>query len=136
MEINFLEILIVLGRVIFGGYFFIAGIKHFRHLSVMAEYAKSKCVPMPKLAVMLSGAMIILGGAGVFTGMFVRYSLGLIIVFLLVTAFKMHDYWNVDDPIHQVSKKINFDKNIALVGAALMMLAIPEPWVPVLAAFF
>lgn len=130
-----MEILFILGRVIFGGYFLIAGFKHFRHVKMMSDYAGSKGVPMPRLAVLVSGALIFLGGAGIFTGMYVRWSLALIILFLLLVTFKMHDYWNITDPAQQMPQKINFDKNIALLGASLMMFAIPEPWIQTLASF-
>jgi uncharacterized membrane protein YphA (DoxX/SURF4 family) len=130
-----MDILFILGRVLFGGYFLIAGWKHFRHLDMMSAYAGSKGVPMPKIAVLLSGSLILLGGFGVFTGMYTTLSLYLIILFLLGVTFKMHDYWNITDPAQQMPVKINFDKNIALIGAALMMLAIPSPWWSVLALF-
>jgi putative oxidoreductase len=128
-----MEILFILGRIIFGGYFLIAGFKHFKHLNMMAGYAGSKGVPMPKLAVALSGLLIFLGGAGIILGVYVQLSLCLIILFLLGVTFKMHDYWNITDPAQQMPVKINFDKNIALLGACLIMLALPEPWIPVLA---
>lgn len=131
-----MEILFILGRVIFGGYFFIAGLKHFRHVKMMSDYAGSKGVPMPRLAVLASGALILLGGLGIFTGVYVKVALALIILFLVLVTFKMHDYWNITDLSQQVPQKINFDKNIALLGAALMMFAIPEPWIPALAQAF
>lgn len=103
---------------------------------MMSDYAASKNVPMPRLAVLVSGALIFLGGAGIFTGMYVKTALALIILFLLSVTFKMHDYWNITEPDQQMPQKINFDKNIALLGAALMMFAIPEPWIPALAKAF
>src|SRR3989304_6407870 len=130
-----METLFILGRVLFGGYFFIAGIKHFKHLNMMASYAGSKGVPMPKFGVAFTGLLILLGGAGIFTGIYVTWSLYLIILFLLLVTFKMHDYWNIKDPTLQMPQKLNFDKNIALIGAALIMLAMPLPWVTILALF-
>jgi putative oxidoreductase len=128
-----MEILFILGRLLFGGYFFVAGFKHFKNLNMMAGYAGSKGVPMAKLAVAFSGALILLGGAGILLGVYVRWALWLIILFLLAVTFKMHDYWNITDPAQKMPQKINFDKNMALLGAALMMLMIPVPWIPVLA---
>ena len=42
--------------------------------------------------------------------------------------FLMHDFWNVADPAQRLSEEINFTKNAALMGAALMMLLLPRPW--------
>jgi hypothetical protein len=41
----------------------------------------------------------------------------------------MHNYWADTDPQMRQANEIQFHKNLALLGAALMLLAIPEPWV-------
>jgi hypothetical protein len=30
--------------------------------------------------------------------------------------------------MQQINQRVNFQKNLALMGAALMLLAIPRPW--------
>jgi hypothetical protein len=40
----------------------------------------------------------------------------------------MHNFWKLEDPQSRMAEKINFMKNTALVGAILMLLAIPSPW--------
>jgi uncharacterized membrane protein YphA (DoxX/SURF4 family) len=49
-------------------------------------------------------------------------------VFLLVVSPVMHNYWAASDDATRMNDFINFTKNIALAGGALMALAIPEPW--------
>ena len=51
-----------------------------------------------------------------------------LVVFLLGVSFKMHAYWKVQDPSMRMMQKINFDKNMALLGALLMLLMISTPW--------
>jgi hypothetical protein len=34
----------------------------------------------------------------------------------------MHAFWKVTDPMHKMSETINFTKNLALIGALLMMV--------------
>jgi len=41
----------------------------------------------------------------------------------------MHRYWEVADQIEKMGEQINFYKNLGLIGAILMLLAIPTPWV-------
>ena len=41
----------------------------------------------------------------------------------------MHVYWKMQDPSMKMTQKINFEKNMALLGAALMILAISTPWI-------
>jgi uncharacterized membrane protein YphA (DoxX/SURF4 family) len=122
--------LFVLGRVLLGGYFILAGLNHFKNLNMMAGYAQSKGVPMAREAVLLTGLMLLLGGLGVLLGIYIELSVLLLSVFLLVTTFQMHQFWNVSEPMARMGEEINFKKNLALLGAVLMLLAIPmSTWV-------
>ena len=40
----------------------------------------------------------------------------------------MHNYWAATDPSVRQLDVTNFKKNIALLGAAWMLLLIPQPW--------
>jgi uncharacterized membrane protein YphA (DoxX/SURF4 family) len=52
----------------------------------------------------------------------------LLIAFLVSASFWIHRYWQVEDPQMRQIDMINFNKNMALVGALLMMLPLPRPW--------
>ena len=52
---------LVIGRVIFGGYFFYNGLNHFLSRKALAEYTRSKGVPSPDLAVAASGLLALAG---------------------------------------------------------------------------
>lgn len=121
--------LFVLGRILLGGYFIQNGYNHFKNLGALAGYAQSKKVPMPKVAVFVSGLMLFLGGLGILLGIYVQLSVLLLSVFLIVVTLKMHQFWKVADPMARMGEEINFYKNLALLGGVLMFLAIPLPWV-------
>ncbi len=112
----------ILGRVIFGAYFLISGFNHFKNEKMLTGYAKSKGVPSPRLAVLLGGALIMLGGLGFISNMFLQESVIALLVFLVPTTFMMHAFWKVSDPTHRMNDQINFMKNMALIGVLLMML--------------
>lgn len=120
--------LFLLGRVLLGGFFVMSGLNHFKHHTMLTGYAKSKGVMLPGGAVWLTGLMMLLGGLGVLLGVYIQLSVLLLAVFLLVVTFKMHQYWKVSDQMARMGEEINFKKNIALLGAVLMLLAIPLPW--------
>ena len=124
-----MEYLFVLGRILLGGYFIMSGLNHFKHLGMLTGYAQSKGVPMPREAVLLTGLMMALGGLGVLLGVYIQLSILLLSVFLLVTTLQMHQFWKVSDQMARMGEEINFKKNLALLGALLMLLAIPVPWV-------
>ena len=54
--------------------------------------------------------------------------MSLIAIFLVIVSFKMHAYWTDADPNAKMVNMQHFLKNMALLGAALMFLAIPTPW--------
>ena len=105
-----------------------SGMMHFLKKDAMADYAASRNVSEPKLMVMLSGLFILLGGLGIVLGAYVRIAALLLVIFLAVVSYKMHAFWKVRDSQMRATEMNNFMKNMALAGAALLMLTIETPW--------
>lgn len=116
--------LFLIGQIVLGIYFIHAGLNHFRHLEMMAGYTASKKVPSPKLAVIVTGLMLLLGGLGVLFQYNLVWAYGLLIAFLVLSAFLMHAFWHEQDPNMKMASQINFQKNIALAAALMMLLAL------------
>jgi putative oxidoreductase len=118
----------VLGRAIFGGFFAYSGINHFKHRAQLSAYANAKGTPAPDAAVLATGAMLLGGGASVITGVEPRRGLAALVGFLIPVSLQMHRFWEIEDPMQRQNELIHFSKNIALAGAALALMQIPEPW--------
>jgi uncharacterized membrane protein YphA (DoxX/SURF4 family) len=112
----------ILGRIIFGAYFVYSGFNHFQNEKAMTGYAKSKGIPSPRFAVLLSGAMLMLGGLGFVLGMNLYEAVIILLLFLIPTTFMMHAFWKISDPMQKMGERINFLKNLAIIAALLMML--------------
>jgi putative oxidoreductase len=123
-----MDTLFLIGRIIFGGYFIFNGINHFMKINMMSGYAKMKGVPFPFFSVAMTGLLLLLGGLSVLFGVYTSIGLGLLIIFLFPVTFMMHNFWTVHDPQMKMGEMVNFMKNIALLGAVLMLLASPVPW--------
>ena len=123
-----MDVLFVAGRILFGGFFVLSGIRHFQHLAMMAAFTGSKGFPAPKLAVVGSGLLIIAGGLSLLLGVRPEWGVALISAFLIPVTFVMHQYWKHTDPMMRINDQVNFLKNVALLGAAWMLLMIPQPW--------
>lgn len=119
---NIQTIINIIGQIIFGGYFLWNGIKHFKDHSSYTGYAGAMGVPMPSIAVYFTGVLLILGGLGVLFNIFKIISLILLVVFLIPVTFKMHAFWKISDAQQRSSEKISFLKNLALLGAVLLMM--------------
>ncbi len=124
-----MSILFLIGRLIFGGYFLMNAWNHFKNHAGLTGYAQSKGVPYSQAGVFVSGVLLLLGGLGVLIGVAPVASLALLIIFLVPVSFMMHAFWKETDPQKQMMERIQFMKNMALVGALLMLYAIPVPWI-------
>ena len=120
--------LFVLGRAIFGGYFLYNGVNHFLNHKMMSQYAASKGVANADVAVPTSGSLLLAGGLSVLAGMKPRQGLAAIIAFLVPVSLQMHRFWEIEGQQERMAEMVNFTKNMALVGAALTMMQIEEPW--------
>lgn len=123
-----METLFLIGRIVYGGYFILNAINHLTRTSMLAGYAASKGVPAPTAAVVVTGLMLLAGGLSVLLGYLPAVGLTLLVIFLVVVAFWMHNFWVASDPTVRMTEQVQFLKNLALAGAALMMFALPQPW--------
>jgi len=118
----------LLGRVIFGGFFVYNGVNHFLQHKMLSQYAGAKHVPAPGVAVAVSGVALIAGGTSILLGVQPKLGAAAIIGFLASVSPTMHDFWHAEDPKQRMEDMIHFSKNVALLGGALSLLAIEEPW--------
>ena len=119
-----MDVVLVIGRVLFALIFINSGIAHLTKLEAMTGYAKYKKVPMAKAAVYLSGLMILLGGIYIVLGFYADLGALLIALFLIPTAFLMHAFWKETDPTAKQNETIGFFKDLSLAGAALIIFAL------------
>src|SRR3989442_2739586 len=117
-----MQYLFLAGRVLYGGFFLLAGIDHYRHVHMMTPYASAKGIPAPRLAVLGSGSLIILGGLSVLLGVRPTWGGLLLALFLVPTSVLMHNYWVAPDPPARQMDMTNFKKNIPVLGPAWMLL--------------
>jgi uncharacterized membrane protein YphA (DoxX/SURF4 family) len=116
--------LLMIGRLIFGGYWIYSGLNHWLHYSTMAVYAAARGVPQPELAVIGTGALLVAGGLSILTGVAPKLGAFLIAVFLVGVTPIMHAFWNDITPAERAADLANFTKNIGLLGATLYAAAV------------
>ncbi len=123
-----MQVAFLLGRVIVGVYYLMSRVNHFTKLGMMSSYAAAKGIPAPKVAVIVSGFLLLVAALTLLTGY--RPTIGVIalVVFFVPVTFTMHAFWAVQEPMSRMSEMINFTKNLALLGSSLMFLAIRQPW--------
>ena len=115
-----MRMLHALGRTMMGGFLIYNGINHFQNSESMAQYAASKQVPEPEMAVKGAGALLLAGGAALVLGL-QKPGGAMAAAFLIGVTPIMHDFWRATDPNQKMNDTVHFAKNVALLGAALAL---------------
>ena len=115
---------LLIGRILFALIFVSSGLSHLAKVEAMTGYAKFKKVPAAKLSVLVSGALLALGGLSIVLGVYADLGALVIAILLIVMALKMHDFWTQTDAQAKQTETISFFKNISMAGGALIIFAI------------
>ena len=120
--------LFLLGRLIFGGFFLYNGANHYLMKATLVQFSAAKGVPMPEVAVVVAGVLLLIGGFCVLTGIEPYVGLSCIGLFLVCVTPVIHNFWTLTNPMDRMNEMGHFLSNVALFGGTLMMFAIPQPW--------
>ena len=121
-------ILVLVGRLLFGGLLAFQGLNHFMNTDEMAGYAGSKGVPAARFGVIASGILLLLGGLGIILGVYPIVAAGMLAVFFVLVTPVMHDFWAAPEE-EQQNEMVDFIKNVELLGASLVFLVLGgETW--------
>jgi putative oxidoreductase len=119
-----MEIIEVVGKILFSLLFIGSGINHFKNTSSLSKYAMSKGLLFADLNVYLSGVLLIIAPVALIFGIFETLALASLALFLLLTAFIFHPYWKETDSMAKMNEQIAFNKEISIVGAILIIISL------------
>ena len=119
-----MDVLVLMGRVLFSALFIVSAFGHFAQTDAMTGSAQSRGVPAARAAVLLGGGLLLLGGLSVLLGVWPDLGALLLVVFLVPTALLMHGFWKESDAQAKQMEQVQFFKDLALAGAALMLLGL------------
>ena len=117
------DVIVLVGRVLFSLLFFSSAVGHFTQTAGMSGYAKTKGVPAAQFAVLAGGVLLAFGAVSILLGLWADLGALALAVFLVPTALMMHAFWRDTDPAARQNETIQFFKDFALAGAALMLFA-------------
>lgn len=117
-------IVTVVGRVMLSLVFLMSAVGNkIPNFSQVAGYMASEGVPAAR--VMLAGAILFLiaGSLSVIIGYKARIGGTLLLLFLVLATYYFHDFWTFSDATEKQQQMIQFMKNMALMGAMLLVIA-------------
>jgi len=118
----------LIGRILVGCYYLQEGFKLLTGLTHTSRAIAAHGVPLPELAAIGAGLLLLVGGLSLLLGVFPRLGVTAIVLFLVPVTLVMHAFWADHDPARRQANIVNFSKNIGLIGSSLMFLAVPRPW--------
>ncbi|QWC19124.1 DoxX family membrane protein [Halorubrum sp. 2020YC2] len=111
----------LLGRSLYGGVLAYMAVDGFKNNDKRVAVAEEKGVPMPDALVPFVTGMLLVANLGIVLWRLPRAAAGALVVFFLGTTPAIHDFWTMEGKERQ-GNKINFLKNLALLGGALVFL--------------
>lgn len=122
-----MSLLVLIGRLLFAAIFLAAAPRHFT--AEAAAHAAELGVPLARLTVPASGLLALAGGLSVLAGHHTRLGAWLLVAFLVPVTVMMHAFWRLADPVAVHTQQAMFMKNVAMIGAALLIACFGGgPW--------
>jgi putative oxidoreductase len=112
--------IVPIGRVLFTLIFVMSVFGDFSRATIDAAAAHG--VPLATVLVPIAGIIAFIGGISVLLGYRARFGAFLLLVFLIPVTLVMHNFWSVSDPQLAMIQKVNFFKNVSLIGTTLMIM--------------
>jgi putative oxidoreductase len=112
-----------LGRLLFSLIFLASAAGKLANWAPPAQMIADKGLPAPGAFLSIAIVLEIVGGLMVLLGLQARWGGVLLLLFLVPVSFIMHNFW-VLPAEQQQEQMISFMKNVALMGGALMFVAL------------
>ncbi len=112
-----------LGRICLSGIFIIAGSEAFKVPGPRTQKVEGIGIPQPEMAVKVNGATMVLGGILLALGIAPKAAAGALIGSMIPTTLVGHAFWQEKDPKALAMQRVQFLKNLGLVGGLLWIIA-------------
>ncbi len=116
------DLLTLIGRILLGLMFFIAGIGKIGGYAGTVGYATSAGLPLPDIAVPIGVAIEILAPLLLLVGFKTGWAALALVVFTAVANFYFHGFWAMEGAA-RASNQVAFFKNLAVIGGLLILMA-------------
>jgi len=116
-------IVAVSGRILLCTIFLLSAVGNIiPNFTAVAELMAKEGVPAPQFMLAAAIPFLIAGSLSIILGNQARFGAALLLVFLVLATYFFHDFWSFTGP-EQQEQMIQFMKNLALMGAMLLVIA-------------
>lgn len=115
-------VVVLVGRVLFAIFFIRSGSGHVRRQQAMGDYARSAAFPVPYLAGWPAGVWLVAASLSIVLGIWPDLGSAMFAVFVVLAGLYFHRFWTIQDAAQRQAQSGNFFRNVALLGASLVMV--------------
>jgi putative oxidoreductase len=116
-------ILAVLGRLMLATIFLLSAVGKLGNFNGTAGMMADKGIPAARILLVGAIAFEVAGGLSIVLGYRPRIGAVLLLVFLVLATYYFHDFWRIDDPKERQDQMVHFLKNLAIMGAMVLIIA-------------
>ena len=112
----------LLGRILIGGLFAMAGLGKFLDPDGTAAFMAAKGMTFISFFLYAAAILELFAGLALIFGIKTRWAALLLALFLIPTTLIFHDYWHDEGPAQMINM-IMFSKNMAILGGLLYVMS-------------
>ena len=111
------------GRILISLIFLMSGLGKVFQFDGQVAYAASQGVPLANLAIIISIIAELAAATMIILGYRARLGALILLVWMIPVSVMLHAFWNIEDAMAQQMHMIMFMKNLAMMGAMLLIMS-------------
>jgi putative oxidoreductase len=121
------DLIVLVGRILLGGMFVAAGLRHLLIVPVLTLAVAARGVPFPRAALLAGTGFQIVAGLALMLGFFVTWAALGLILFTIVASGLLVNFWDKEGE-ERIALANAFQTNVGLIGGLLLAAALnPAP---------
>lgn len=110
---------LIIGRLLLGGFFVLAGIRHFAIIPQVTQALTRRGVPAAKLVLLAGTVFQIAAGVLLAVGIQVQAAALGLVIFTLAASIMLVDFWNMEGAAREGALS-TWKTNLAIIGGLLI----------------
>lgn len=121
------DLIVLVGRILLGGMFAVAGLRHVMIVPVLTMAVQARGLPFPRAVVLAGTGFQIVAGLALALGFFVTWAVLGLIAFTAVASVMLVNFWDKEGE-ERIALTNAFQTNIGLIGGLLLAATLtPAP---------
>ena len=116
------DLIVLVGRVLLGGMFAVAGLRHLMIVPVLTTAVAARGVPFPRTVLLAGTAFQIGAGLALVLGFFASWAALGLILFTIVASVLLVNFWDKEGE-ERIALTNAFQTNVGLIGGLMIAVA-------------